>query len=158
MTALQWNSAYVHMPTCPRAERCAHTHRLWTHLALCGDAALHLAALQGNTTEVSRLITEGHVDIDAEESYGHHTALHLAVKGMPRTHALPFNPQVRIKGPDSTLEFSTPIPKVPRTATCCVLPPTTGHSTSLPHTGRITSKRTIPSSGKDTYLRYKCII
>jgi hypothetical protein len=90
------------MYACPRADTRAHTHRLWTHLASCGDAtALHLAALQGNTTEVSRLVTEDYVDIDAEESYGNHTALHLAVKGIPRTHALPFN----ARGQDQRARF-----------------------------------------------------
>ena len=67
----------------------AHTCRLWAHVASCGaSTALHLAALQGNIIEMSRIITEDRVDIDAEESYGHHTALHLAVKGMWRTRTL----------------------------------------------------------------------
>ena len=80
-----WQYGYVHAPVQTRT----YTRRLWAHVASCGaSTALHLAALQGNTIEMSRIFTECKVDIDAEESYGHHTALHLAVKGMWSTRTL----------------------------------------------------------------------
>jgi ankyrin repeat protein len=55
---------------------------LWAHVAACGPStALHLTALQGNTVDMQHILRDTKVDIDYEETYGHHTALHLAVKG-----------------------------------------------------------------------------
>ena len=55
---------------------------LWAHVTTCcPTTALHLCALQGNTIEMMNVLRSGRVEIDYEETYGHHTALHLAVKG-----------------------------------------------------------------------------
>jgi len=55
---------------------------LWAHVTTCCPAtALHLCALQGNTIEMMDIMRSKRVEIDYEETYGHHTALHLAVKG-----------------------------------------------------------------------------